>query len=637
VIILRNEQLDVFRADSRKNLPEAIRRDLVKQGLSVEQQDSALILRDSLKQLTRLSFATDGLPKSIVRPSGLAFLFEYDKAGRLAAINYPGGRQLAFSCVASGNVTQLSQPGFAQYQLSYAEPAKESALLESVTYPDGRIREFSYDDTGQVIAITEPSGACYDFERDERGAIAAIIDPLLREIALISDDAGALQGIEFPDGSLEAFLFDEEEQTAVRVHRDGSETHYKLDDQERIAQIVSGAEGATSFGYNEQGQLNFVEQAGQRVSFKTEGDNTIEEHGPDGKVCYEYDGDGRLTGLKNPFGDRLHYAYDQDGRLANIKLWDGRSIQIESNDEDLNASFQFPGGVVVHQHYGPALRLSRREVQTANGIVQQVSYGYDECSRFTGYAEAAPQSRQCQISYDEDDHVVREVTNGQSQHFTFDIKGNMVQAGDLEIRVGPMDEPLRYGDQVIDYDARGNMLRLPGVGGALECRYRHDGMLTECHGAAGTVTFKYDALGRRIEKRSKEQIWRFGWTGYQLLWEEYKAAEHATPVRRDYLFLPGTTQPLGFREQGRCYWLMTDARGAVDLALDDHGQVVWKARYDSFGRVELAVNKVRQPWRMPGQYADDETGLYIHLFCAGISISARCELTNQPVKHWMHP
>ncbi|MBV5299542.1 MAG: hypothetical protein JZU64_15810 [Rhodoferax sp.] len=494
--------------------------------------------------------------------------------------------------------------------MSYAEPARENAALESVTYPDDRTREFFYDEAGKVIALVEPSGASYEIERDERGAIATIIDPLGRDIALVSDDAGALQGIVFPDGSQEAFLFDADEQTAVRVHRNGSETHYKLDAQERIAQIVSGPEGATGFGYDAQGGLSFVEQNGQRISFKTEGDNTTEEHGPDGKVNYEYDGDGRLTALNNPFGDRLQYAYDQDGRLANITLWDGRSLHIESNDEDLIARFQFPGGVVVHQHYGPALRLSRREVQTADGSVQQVSYSYDDCARFTGDAEAGPQGHQRQISYDEDDHVVREVVNGHNQDYAFDVKGNMVQAGELALAVGPMDEPLRFGDQSISYDPRGNMLLLPGAQGPLVCKYRHDGMLTECQGASGLVTFKYDALGRRVEKRSQNQIWRFGWTGQQLLWEEYKAAEYATPVRRDYLFLPGTMQPLGFREQGRCYWLMTDARGAVDLALDDQGQVVWKARYDSFGRVELEVNKVRQPWRMQGQYADDETGLY---------------------------
>ncbi len=67
MIVLRNEQLDIFRADSRKKLPERIRRGLVKQGLRVEQQDGALVLRDSRQQPTRLTFAPDGLPASIVR------------------------------------------------------------------------------------------------------------------------------------------------------------------------------------------------------------------------------------------------------------------------------------------------------------------------------------------------------------------------------------------------------------------------------------------------------------------------------------------------------------------------------------------------------------------------------------------
>ncbi len=78
MIVLRSEQLDVFRADNRKKLPESIRRALVKKGLRVEQQDGALVLRDSRQQPTRLTFAPDGLPESIVRPSGLAYRFEFD-------------------------------------------------------------------------------------------------------------------------------------------------------------------------------------------------------------------------------------------------------------------------------------------------------------------------------------------------------------------------------------------------------------------------------------------------------------------------------------------------------------------------------------------------------------------------------
>ncbi len=610
MIVLRNEQLDVFRASARKKLGESIRRGLVAQGLNVEQRASDLVLRDSRNHETRLTFAADGLPESIVRPSGLAYHFEFDKAGRLAALVYPSGRRMEFDCDDQGNVQCLRQPGFAEYRLGYVQLGKNQAQLESLTYPDGRTRQVGYDTAGRIVAVTEPSGANYTYERNEQGHIAAIIDPLGQEVWLDADELGALQVIAFPDGSDEAFQFDEVSQTAVRVHRDGSETRYKLDEQDRCQQLSSGNDPATNFGYDMAGNLAFAEQGGRRVSFAQAGDHVAQELTAEGTVFSENDGDGRLTCLRNPFGDLLKYSHDADGRLCRITLWDARVIEMAWNDEDQISEIQFPGGVSVRQVYGATLRLSQRQVASANRLLQDTSYSFDDCSRFTGYTEATPQANNCQVVYDQDDHLVAETLNGRSQHYRYDAKGNQVGVGGSEIIFGSMDEPLQFDEQSITYDALGNMLQLPGAAGMLECWYRHDGLLAECRVGSELVTFQYDALGRRVEKRSRGHIWRYGWAGFQLLWEESRLHENATPVRRDYLFTPGSVIPLGFREKGRCYWLISDVRGAVDMAVDDQGQVVWKAVYNSFGLSHLEVNAVRQPWRLPGQYADDETGLY---------------------------
>ena len=610
MIVLRNEQLDAFRADSRKKLAEVIRRGLVAQGATVEQRDSTLVLRDSLQRETQLTFAADGLPDSIVRPSGLTLRFEFEASGRLAALIYPSGRRMLFAFDAWGNVESVRQPGFAQYLLVHTESGSPNALLESVSYPDGRSCQFSYNGAGQLLAFVAPSGACHEFERNAQGSIETFIDPVLHVVGLIADAQGALQGIEFPDGSVETYRFDEDQQTAVRTHRDGTETRYTFDELGRLVQLVGGSDGAVNFGYDSAGNLVSALQGDQRVGFTIERNDVTEEVGTEGKVLYGHDAASQLTSLRNPFGDVLRYDYDLDGRLSSIRLWDGRSIEISCNDEDLISEIQYPGGVGVRQLYGPALRLTLRQVQMFGGTLQDTAYHYDVCSRFVGSKESMPLGNNFCVHYDDDDHVVREDIQEGCTRYVYDIKGNMLAIGDSQVTVGPMDEPTCFSGHHIRYDALGNMLHLPGIDGALECKYRHDGLLSECRTNSDEITFEYDALGRRICKRAQGQVWRYGWAGFQLLWEESRFSENATPLRRDYLFLPGSVFPLGFREQGKCYWLMTDARGAVDLAIDEQGKVVWKARYNSFGLATLEINAVRQPWRMLGQYADEETGLY---------------------------
>jgi RHS repeat-associated protein len=66
--------------------------------------------------------------------------------------------------------------------------------------------------------------------------------------------------------------------------------------------------------------------------------------------------------------------------------------------------------------------------------------------------------------------------------------------------------------------------------------------------------------------------------------------------------------PFGFREHGAFHYLVQDARGAVCQVLTASGVVVWRATYDAFGVVN-AEGSIRQPFRLMGQYEDQETGL----------------------------
>ncbi len=44
-----------------------------------------------------------------------------------------------------------------------------------------------------------------------------------------------------------------------------------------------------------------------------------------------------------------------------------------------------------------------------------------------------------------------------------------------------------------------------------------------------------------------------------------------------------------------------------------NGRVVWEAEYNSYGNVQVRVKTVENPLCPPGQYADEETGLYYNL------------------------
>jgi len=254
----------------------------------------------------------------------------------------------------------------------------------------------------------------------------------------------------------------------------------------------------------------------------------------------------------------------------------------------------------------------------AGRVLSKQTYAYDLCERLTLVQDywGPDQGQGRRLEYDAEWRLLREVDTDTAKvvaSFAYDAKGNMIDDQGVPVSLGPMDNPIQRGPTTIAYDRRGNMLRLPGPEAPLECAWAQDGTLREIRTGGHTYRYEYDALARRTLKTDGTATWRYGWTGAQLLWEEYQEHPGAETIRRDYLYAPHAFQPLAFREQGRTYWLQADARGAIIRAFDEAGSVVWRATYDSFGQAQVETDDVRQPWRLMGQYHDDETGLHYNL------------------------
>ena len=66
--------------------------------------------------------------------------------------------------------------------------------------------------------------------------------------------------------------------------------------------------------------------------------------------------------------------------------------------------------------------------------------------------------------------------------------------------------------------------------------------------------------------------------------------------------------------QAETYYFHNDQLGTPQVVTDNTQQVVWKGKYDPFGKVIETTNQVEQNLRFPGQYFDAETGLHYNYF-----------------------
>ena len=123
------------------------------------------------------------------------------------------------------------------------------------------------------------------------------------------------------------------------------------------------------------------------------------------------------------------------------------------------------------------------------------------------------------------------------------------------------------------------------------------------------VRFAYDALGRRVRKTFAGRTTRFVWDGNDLVHELANASEAVT-----WVFEPGTFAPLAKMEGGKRYGVVVDHLGTPKMMADEAGALAWKAQLDVYGVARNDVALTGCPWRWPGQYEDEETGLFYNRF-----------------------
>ena len=148
-----------------------------------------------------------------------------------------------------------------------------------------------------------------------------------------------------------------------------------------------------------------------------------------------------------------------------------------------------------------------------------------------------------------------------------------------------------------------------------------------------TVTFRYDALSRRIEKVFDGCVYRYLWDGDVILHEwDYAEADRPNTIVTEtsevtldrpepvenlisWVYDSDSYVPTAKIVGDRHYSIIGDYIGRPVQVYDDKGNVVWQADYNIYGNVRnLHGSRLFIPFHQLGQYEDEETGLYYNRF-----------------------
>ena len=278
--------------------------------------------------------------------------------------------------------------------------------------------------------------------------------------------------------------------------------------------------------------------------------------------------------------------------------------------------------------WGDNLRLLQA-LDTINR--RSVRYDYDTFGSLSGavYGDGSCQWRNPDAMgnvYDSPDRTDRSYGRGgqlredKKWRYYYDSHGNLVlktmRRSGPSLDAGMRDEFLAWQSGDYAYTWQGN--------GMLRSVTRTDGK---------TVTFKYDALGRRIEKVFDGRVYRYLWDGDVILHEwDYAEADRPNTVVTEtgevtldrpelvenlitWVYDSDSYVPTAKIVDDKHYSIISDYIGRPVQAYDDNGNIVWQADYDIYGNLRnLHGSRQFIPFRQLGQYEDEETGLYYNRF-----------------------
>lgn len=312
-------------------------------------------------------------------------------------------------------------------------------------------------------------------------------------------------------------------------------------------------------------------------------------------------GSGHLHGLSAP-DLNLDIALEPDALHRETQ----RRVSLGSGDQTQP--------LILERGYtnlGQLDHLTLRGAQ-ANGGQQ---YQYDALGRMSFRALQGDHSQVIAYSYDAAGRLTGSQHGDQAHRYALDAAGNRLdgQQALSDNRLGQLNGT-RYR-----YDGAGNMIeRQQPNGERLTMVYDGANRLvslihTSAYGHTTEATYRYDALGRRINKTVRHTdgttaTTHYGWDGDRIVREESESQ------RSTIVYEPGSFVPMlriDDTQQGQMMSaFVTDALGTPMQLVAPNGEMKWQAQPDDWAAVKHQRGSTAQPIRFQGQWHDEESGLY---------------------------
>jgi RHS repeat-associated protein len=606
-------------------------------------------ITNPLSQTTSYEYDLAGRPKKTIFPDSNFVSYTYDLAGRRTKTTDARGNDTNFTydsayrltsvtdalshatsygydamsnqtamTDALGRVTNYQYDDFNRLKKVIYPPATTGAtrLQETIEYDAGgnvkkktdtagRDTTYLYDAVNRLTKLTDPALQATQFEYNTRSQTTGVLDASSQHYTFAYDAVGRTTGMTRASVSM-SYAYDAVGSATQRTDYNGAVTNYTYDDLNRLTQISYPGSITATYAYDALSRMTSAtnENGAVSLSYDNRGrvSGTTDVFGQ--TIGYSYDANGNRTAMTLNGAAYASYAYDAVNRLTNLADSANQSFSHSYDAANRLTSRSAPNGVTSTYGYDGLSRITALTHMAAPTTLIDNQYSYNDANNITGWTNPSGNHA---YGFDLVDRLASATNSAEpNENYAYDGVGNRTASHlSASYSYQPFNKLTSTPAATYFYDNNGNLISRTDGSGSTTLGYDEENRLKQVLLPTGvTVNYKYDALGRRIQRTATTGAnERYVYDSANVLLDLNADGSVATT----YLNGPGIDNHLRQTNAttGVSYYL-SDHLGSIAGMTDTSGSLVETDSYDSFGN---SAGSGRTRYGYTGRERDPDTGL----------------------------
>ena len=403
---------------------------------------------------------------------------------------------------------------------------------------------------------------------------------------------------------------------AVPFNNDRIELSYDALGRQLQVDFTNPASAAISYSYDADGQLLSSSRDGMLWSYDYNalGLLTSEQLIVDGRsyaLSYQYNSNAHLQQQTYPSGLVLDYQRDGLGRLLQVQQQGSNLLSaISYHPSGQLASMSYGNGVSYQQQLNAQLLPATISASHANGVALSQSMSYDSRGNLLSLTDHALPSNSRSNSYDGLNRLISASGPWGSGSFVYDALGNLRSKtlGNRTVslsynslnQLSQSNDSGHSGLRQFSYDSRGNVISA----GDLQFSYDATDQPISASGAV-SGSYHYDGQFKRV----KQQV------NGNTIYSVYNQAGQLVHIdnlgnQQQTDYLSGPQGNFARISNGVISYLHPDILGSAQSATDANGNLLWQQQYTPFGEELQTVSANHHQVGFTGHISDTDTGLH---------------------------